>query len=228
MLIAADRREFSGLLRYCRDVKRLGWPVRWARMARLSGHEVVLVANGMGAERAAKGVEVAYSAGGIDLICSMGFCGALEDGMKIGDIVVADRVRYLGGEYAAAQPESARKHWCGMMESIDHVAQTSEEKCALRLGGASAVEMEAGGVAAKAAQLGARFCCVRSVTDLASESFRFDFNAALHSDGRFGTMRLIAAICRRPLTLLPELLRLGMRSRAASLTLGEFLANCRF
>jgi len=64
--------------------------------------------------------------------------------------------------------------------------------------------------------------------DLAEEDFHFDLNCALRADGRFDTMRLIAASCRRPLSLLPELLRLGKRCRIASRTLGEFVADCRF
>ena len=228
LLIAAEAREFSGLLKFCGNVKRLGLPVHWARTAELNGRPVLLVANGAGGARAAQAVERARAAGKLGSICSMGFCGALENEMAIGDIIVAARVRVRGGEFLAATPATSRPHHSGVIASIDHVAQTSQEKVELRAGGASAVEMEAGGVAAKAKELNLPFYCVRAVTDLASESFHFDFNAALRSDGRFDTMRLIAASCRRPLSLLPELLRLGLRSVTASRTLGEFVADCRF
>jgi adenosylhomocysteine nucleosidase len=194
----------------------------------MKGREVLLVANGAGAARAAKAVDVASSFGKIEWICSMGYCGALDDGMTVGSIFVAERVQTGEGEYVASRPRSARPHVTGMLASIDRVAQTVEEKRALRAKGASAVEMEAAGVAAKARELHLPFYCIKSVTDLASESFRLDLNSALLSDGRFGTMRLIATACRRPLRLLPELLRLGSRSRAASQTLGEFVADCRF
>ena len=228
LLIAAEPREFSGLVQFCRNVKPLAWPVYSARSADLNGREVLLVANGAGRRRAAQGVDVASSMGKLDLICNMGFCGALESGMGIGDIFVAGRVQTVDAEYAAVQPESTRPYHAGVLASIDRVAQTAEEKRALRARGASAVEMEAAGVAAKAAELGVPFYCVRSVTDLADESFRLDFNAALRSNGRFDTMRLIAASCRRPLSLLPELLRLGKRCRTASSSLGDFVDDCRF
>lgn len=228
LLIAAEPREFSGLLRFCRNVKRLGWPVHAAWSADLNGREVLLVANGAGRRRAAEAVDVASSMGKLDLICNMGFCGALENGMEIGDIFVAGRVQTGDAEYAAVKPQSTRPHHAGVLASIDRVAQTAGEKRDLRARGASAVEMEAAGVAAKAAELGVPFYCVRSVTDLADEGFRLDFNAALRPDGRFDTMRLIAASCRRPVSLLPELVRLGRRCRTASRTLGEFVADCRF
>jgi nucleoside phosphorylase len=228
LLIAAEPREFSGLLQFCRNVRKLAWPVHWARAAELNGRAVLLLANGAGALRAAQAVEVAGSFEKPGLICNMGFCGALESGMAIGDIFVAERVQTGDREFATVKPQSARPHHAGVLASIDRVAQTAEEKRDLRLRGASAVEMEAAGVAAKAAELNVPFYCVRSITDLADESFAFDFNAALRSDGRFDTMRLIAASCRRPLSLLPELLRLGRRSYTAARTLGEFLADCRF
>ncbi len=228
MLIAAEPREFSGLLKYCRNVRPLAWSVHWARSVELNGRQAVLAANGAGRARAAQAVAVASSAGRLDLICNMGFCGALESGMAIGDIFVAERVQTGDREFATVKPQSARPHHAGILASIDRVAQTAEEKRDLRVRGASAVEMEAAGVAAKAGELNVPFYCVRSITDLADESFAFDFNAALRSDGRFDTMRLIAASCRRPLSLLPELLRLGARCRTASRTLGEFVADCRF
>ncbi len=227
LLIAAEPREFSGLLQFCRHVKLLAWPVYSARSADLNGREALLVANGAGS-RAAQAVDVASSMGKLDLICNMGFCGALEKEMKIGDIFVAGLVQTSDAEYPALQPRSTRPFHAGVLASIDRVAQTATEKGVLRARGASAVEMEAAGVAAKAADLGVPFYCVRSITDLADESFGLDFNAALRPDGRFDTMRLIAASCRRPLSLLPELLRLGMRSRTASRALGEFVADCRF
>jgi adenosylhomocysteine nucleosidase len=229
LLIAAEPREFSGLLKFCTDVKRLSWPLHWARAAVLNGREVLLVANGAGGVRSAEAVAVASSDRKLNWICSMGFCGALENGMHAGDIFVAERVDGGGEKYTTSKPHSGQmRHRTGVVASIDRVAQTVQEKCELRATGASVVEMEAGGVAKKAAELNLPFFCIRSVTDLAEESFHFDLNSALRSDGRFDTMRLIAAASRQPLSLLPELLRLWGRSRTASRTLGEFIASCRF
>ena len=228
LLIAAEPREFQGVLQFCRNVKRLEWPVHWARVVDLNGREAWLVANGAGPERAARAVDVARSFGKMDLICSMGYCGALQDEMQPGAIFVADRVRAADREYASVRPDCARRYYTGVLASVGRVAQTAEEKKDLRGKGAAAVEMEAAGVAARAEQLGVPLCCIKSVTDLAGESFHLDFNAMLRSDGRFDTMRIIAASCRRPLSLLPELLRLGKRSRTASQTLGEFIGDCRF
>ncbi len=228
LLIAAEPREFQGLMKFCRNVKRLDWPVHWARSVELHGREVLLVANGAGAGRAADAVDVARSFVKLGLICSMGYCGALVEEMPIGAIFVAERVQTCDREYVTVRPTCDRPHYNGVLASIGHVAQTADEKSELRGRGASAVEMEAAGVAERAQELHIPLCCIKSVTDLANESLQLDFNSALRSDGRFDTMQLIAASCRRPLSLIPELLRLGKRSRTASRTLGEFVGDCRF
>jgi nucleoside phosphorylase len=228
LLVAADAREFEGLLNFCQNVRPARLPVHWARRGSLNGREVLLIANGAGAGRAAGAVDAALAVASVETVCSVGFCGALKSGMKPGEIFVANRVQSNGREYPVSVPSTRRPHHTGVLASIDRVAQTAREKADLREKGASAVEMEAAGTATRAAELGLKFYCVRSVTDLAEEDFGFDFNAALRSDGRFDTMRLIAAACRRPRTLLPELLRLRLRCRLAAETLGEFIADCRF
>ncbi len=86
--------------------------------------------------------------GRLDLICSMGFCGALDDAMRIGDIFVAERVQGRGrGICRGANRSPRRPHRTGVLASIDHVAQTADEKRGSAQRGASAVEMEAAGVA---------------------------------------------------------------------------------
>lgn len=228
LLVAADPREFRGLVRFCSRLEPLGWPIHWARCGELNGRRVVLVANGAGAARAGQAVDVAKAAGGLDLVCSMGFCGALDRNLGIGDIFVAESIRATGRSFPVARPRTGQSYVSGVLASIDRVAQTAEEKRNLRASGAQAVEMEAAGVASKAEEWGLPLYCVRSVTDLAEESFGLDFNAALDSGGRFDTWRLIAAASRRPRVLFPELVRLRQRCRIAARTLGEFVADCRF
>jgi adenosylhomocysteine nucleosidase len=108
------------------------------------------------------------------------------------------------------------------------VAQTVEEKTALRALGGSAVEMEAAAVGLRARKWGVPFYCVRGVTDLAGEDLELDFNAARAGDGHLSTARILWATARRPRRLVAELYRLRRRSRAAAGALGEYLADCQF
>ena len=103
-----------------------------------------------------------------------------------------------------------------------------KEKQDLCSAGASAVDMEAAGVYSRVREWEKPFYCIRSVTDLANESFHIDLNAARKADGRFSTTRILAAAIMHPLTVAPELVRLRNRCLTAAKALGEFIADCSF
>jgi len=230
LIVAADPMEFSrwDSLEPVR-AKALPPNLDWVRAARLNGHEVLLAANGAGAARAAAAVDAALAVFPADAVLSTGFCGALEPQLAVADVVVAtcvagpDRRRY-----PALPVSSAAPFHTGPIRSLDHVAQTAEEKRRLHAAGAAAVEMEAAGVAAHAHSRGLPFYCVRTVTDLAGETMANDFNSALRPDGHFDTMIILRNILRHPLARLPELARLRNRCIRASRALGDFLGDCRF
>jgi adenosylhomocysteine nucleosidase len=228
LLVAAEPREFDGLLPLCSGVRRPAWPVYWARSGESGGRELWMVANGAGAAHAGRAAAVAAAACHPEAIVSMGFCGALDPALEIGDVFVATAVDAAGRRFDVRAPQSGARHSTGVLASIDHVAQTAAEKKLLRDAGASAVEMEAGGVAQFAAAQGIPLFCVRSVTDTAGQSFFLDFNKALLSDGHFGTINLLTSALRSPGKAFPELFRLRGFCRMASRTLGEFIAGCRF
>jgi len=197
-------------------------------MRHLGSHEFFLTANGAGPRRAAAAVDAAMASFHPDAIVSTGYCGALAPELAIADIVVATAI-YAGGCPIAAQwPAAGLPHRLGPICSLDHVAQTAAEKSRLHSTGAIAVEMEAAGVAGRAQALGLPFFCIKSVTDLAGETMANDFNAALRSDGRFDTIRVLASSLRHPWVRLPELFRLRARCVRAARSLGEFIADCRF
>jgi adenosylhomocysteine nucleosidase len=224
LLVAAEPREFDGLLPLCTGVRKLDWPVDWARFGESTGRQFWMVANGAGASRAGRAVDIACPECQPEAVVSMGFCGALDPALNIGDIFVATGP--AGFQSGLIQTDSP--HTLGVLASIDHVAQTADEKASLRSSGASAVEMEAAGVAGRAAAYGIPFYCVKSVTDLANQSFVTDFNRALLSSGHFGTIRILASALTRPGKALPELFRLRNSCRIATRKLGEFIAGCRF
>jgi hypothetical protein len=209
LFIGAEAREFEGAMGYWTDIQPLILPVHWARFATWRGKSIVAIANGAGPRRATQ----AASAVGFKTLVNVGFCGALDPALKIGDIVVGDAWR---------QPRTYRAHFKGPIASIDHIAQTVNEKRQLRHKGAIAVEMEAAGLA------GLHFYCIKSVSDLAVESFANDFNSVLNADGRVNVSKLLWKAWLRPASRFPELIRLQERSKLASSTLGEFLDSCEF
>src|ERR1700730_17759064 len=231
LFIAAEAREFDGLLPFCNTVETLHWPLSWARSAKLNGRQIFLTANGAGPNRAADAFEVARSkmpnAGTAPAVIT-GFCVALDPNLKVADVFVATTIQAAGELVPLPTPQCSRPHFSGTLVSIDRVAQTTEEKRDLYSAGAQAVEMEAAGVLSRVREWGMPFYCIRSVTDLAAESFRMDFNAVRTSDGRFSTPRILAAAIARPITIAPELIELRRRCATAAQSLGEFIADCNF
>ena len=143
LMVAADRMEFPGILARCSRVSRAHLGVVWARSAALGTHQVVLVANGAGAQCAAEAVDAALRGFPSDVIVSTGFCGALAPILDIADIVVGSAISAGSRSLKALYPECARPHHIGVVCSIDRVAQTAVEKRELRSTGGSVVEMEA-------------------------------------------------------------------------------------
>lgn len=224
VFVAAEPREFEGILRHARNIGKLWWKTTFARRAELNGRTIVLVANGPGPKLAADAAgEAKDRLNHIEAFISTGFCGALDSGLRRYDIVVANSVN---GQPVHA-PRNAPAHTPAPLVSQDRVACSIAEKRNLRASGI-AVEMEAGGVMPVARQAGVPFYCVRVVTDAAAEAFALDFNSMRDSAGRFSRARIAAAALRNPIRILPELARLQRTSKSASIALGDFIANCEF
>jgi nucleoside phosphorylase len=225
VFVAAEKREFDGLLKHLQGVEKRRWDVQFTVVGELKGRPVALVANGPGPGLAAAAAEEAKKRlDKVDGFVSTGYCGALHNELRPLAIVVATEVN----GNAAKQPAVELDFAGGPLLSQDRVACTAEEKSLLRETGAIAVEMEAAGVERVAREAGVPFYCVRVVTDAASEVLPLDFNRMRDAVGRFSRARILAAAARRPARVLPELMKLQRTSKGASLALGDFIANCRF
>jgi adenosylhomocysteine nucleosidase len=227
LLIAADAREYSGVLNHCLGVKAVGL-IGWSRVARLGDYRVLMVANGAGPRLASAAVVAARAQVSPKLVVSFGLCGALDPLLRIGDICVGTEVICGDRTFPAGIPVSGRPFHLVRVISVDRVVGTAEEKRQLRNTGASAVEMEAAGVAASVREWELPFLCIRSVSDLATETFALDINSARMPDGRISAARVVGSALRRPWKGLPELARLQRQGRIAAGALGDFLADCRF
>ena len=193
-----------------------------ARTGRKNDQQWILVANGPGPILAGEAVDRVTQH--VDAILNVGLCGALIPELGIGDIVLGSSVNGVNIDV----PKTTRKSVVGPIASIDRVAQTVEEKAELRETGAIAVEMEAAAVFERARQKGVPFYCVRAVSDTAVEGFELDLNATRDKAGRFRVGRILAQAACKPLSGVPELLRLRRNSELASKALGEFIGNCSF
>jgi adenosylhomocysteine nucleosidase len=222
VVVAAEAREFAGLLRESPGVK-LDWRVDFARLSR----EFVLLANGPGAALSAKAVREAARHTQIRALVSTGFCGGLDPRLAVGDIVIGDQVLdgATGERYDAAIADSAAAAQVGLILSINRVAVTAGEKAALqRSTGACCIEMEAAAVARLAREFDVPFYCIRAVSDSADCDLGLDFNAFRDGEGRFSRARIALTAMQRP-GLVRPLLSLDRNCRKAATRLGDVLAN---
>jgi adenosylhomocysteine nucleosidase len=222
VFVAAERREFDGVLRYVRNVANLDWPLDFARRGTLNGREVALVANGPGPKLAGAAVDMVLEKLQVEALISTGFCGGLNPALHPCDIFAATGVPNAA---PALLPASSRPFHSGKLVSLDRVLATPAEKAGVA---GDAVEMEAAAVAHRARQWNLPFYAVRVVTDAAWETLPLDFNRMRSADGHFSRAKIVAAALRRPFTMIPELMKLNSRTKRAALALGDFLADARF
>lgn len=226
--MAAERRELEGLLVYVDKLKQPHWSqndcsLDFARVGRLHGQPVALVANGPGSKLADEAVEIVRNHVEVDVLVSTGFCGALRADLQVGDIFAATEVVGVG---PAQIPSSHKIFKTGKLLSVDRVVSTAAQKAKLAPQ-ADAVEMEAASVAMRALQYSVPFFAVRVITDASNDSFPLDFNRLRSTDGHFSRAKILGAALRRP-SVLPELIQLSKTTKRAAQALGDFLADARF
>ena len=229
--MAADRREFQGFARAGWALKRCRIGLRWSASTVVGGCRTLLVAHGPGRHNAGQAVRLAAERFDLGAVVSTGYAGALNPGLRIGDILIAYRVVQFEGrlEYAVRLPVCVPSASVtqGILLTLDQVAQDTGVKVRLRATGADAVDMEASGVAAEAGRRQLPLYCVRSISDEAHTAFEIDFNRARRKDGTFSGWRVLAQAGFRP-SRWRHLMKLRRDGIKASLRLGQCLQQCRF
>src|ERR1700743_1752375 len=115
LFVASDRMESPGLLRRSTAHRATSIAVDWARKVLLHGEEALLIANGVGPERAAVGTAAAIKAFQPEIVLSTGFCGALSPHLGIADLVTGDRI-VSGSSISATRTVKGLS--CGPIRSI--------------------------------------------------------------------------------------------------------------
>jgi hypothetical protein len=153
---------------------------------------------------------------GYRLVIMAGFGGALDPTLEIGDVVV-DR----NSDIAAPNGPWRR----GDIHTALGVVASVADKCAL-FGetGALVADMEKAIARTFAAEHGVPFLGIRAVSDRADEPLDPATLRWVDAAGALRPLRLAADLCRRPARI-PELWRLGRRSRIAVQNLADAVAR---
>lgn len=197
----------------------------------MSGHKVRFVANGPGINNARAAVEAVCQQETPASVVSVGYVGALDPALEVGQIFVARRVKRIREkvDYQVDLPAFPNTEGVaqGTLLTIDRVAQTRQEKSMLRQSGADAVDMEAYAIADEAKRRRVPFYCVRVVSDHANTDFPVDFNRARRPDGTFAGWKILAQAGLSS-SRWQRLLDLKRDADLASQRLADFLKTCRF
>jgi len=172
----------------------------------------VVVCGGIGAGAARRAANAMIAIYAPRLIYSAGFAGALDDALKVGDVVRPRRVVNAGDGSCVNLDQGE-----GVLISFGSVA-SPEQKSKLRDSfKAQAVDMEAAAVARAAEARGIGFAVVKVISD----EFDFSFPSMeqfVDYDGQFRAGRFAWFTALRP-WLWPQVARLARNSNRAALAL---------
>ncbi len=232
-MIASHRREFDGILRRAGAGRPLALPLAFARSIHWHSPgrgptEWLLLAAGVGAEAATRACAVIPDPSKLDAIWSIGYCGATQPYLRIGDLVAASEVWQAssGKRFACLLPSAtARQIVSGVVLTVDHIVRFAAEKHQIGEAGVDAVEMEAAAVAQFAAYHGVPFLALKAVSDTSEEDMPIDFNRARLANGAISTQSILAQALTRPWSTLPGLRHLAQSARSASESLGEAMVG---
>jgi nucleoside phosphorylase len=163
-----------------------------------------------------------------DVCISAGIAGGLQQGQRIGDVLVARRVQELSSqriiESDSALLELAGRTGAKVARSFctSHFALSDADSKMRMSRMGDAVEMESYHILEAAGHHGARGVAVRALSDLVDESLPFDFTAMLDEQGSVNYGRLAVAVAKSPRRI-PAMFRLALQARVAARAIAQFL-----
>lgn len=205
-IVAALEREVHALVKRWRGVER---EYEGRRFRFFKGGETVLVCGGIGAEAARRATEAVIALYQPELVRSVGFAGALDPGLKVGEIFSPSRV-------IDAKDGSSIETGTGfgILVSAAAVAGAQQKEKLKEVYGAHAVDMEAAAVARGAQARGVRFMAVKAISD--ERTFAMpSLDGFVNGDGQFQTGKFLTFAVLRP-WFWPRVIQLARNSAKAS------------
>ena len=169
----------------------------------------IVVCAGMGRDRVTRAFELAESRGPLRSVISVGYAGALHEGLKLDSVYWPSTVIDGGtGERFACEDGE------GILVTADHVVGRDEKSKLAAQWNADLVDMEAATVARLAKMQGLPFRTVRAVSDPVDENLP-DLSRFTDVRGGFRSASFAMYVALHP-WLIPTTVRLGRQSARAS------------
>jgi nucleoside phosphorylase len=220
-IVAALERELSGLTR---SSSRVEQQYDGRQFVFIERDELVAVAGGIGMQAARRAAEAVIALYRPTRIQSVGFAGALDAGLHVGDLftptVVID-ARYGSRVEIDGDPRKTQSVLVTFME----VAGEQQKRSLAKAYAAQAVDMEAAAVAAAAQEHGIAFGATKVISDELGFEMP-EMSRFIDSSGQFETGSFVAFAVMRP-WLWKRVAQLAVNSRKAEKGLGEHLERFR-
>lgn len=231
-IIGAIKDEIAGIKHEMRITDTLRWPTGNAFAGEWQGVPLVLVRSGMGRDRARRALMEVAGRYSLKEVISIGYAGALDPTLEVGDLVVADTVV---AEDSSRPDETAKRYSLNkevfnivagvrgrVLLTVDRVAATPEEKKRLREQySAVAVDMETSALAGEAEARGLAFISVRAITDTADQAL-IDCSHLVGENGDVSKVKAGWHVLTHPGDL-KGMIALGQHAKIATANLTEFL-----
>jgi adenosylhomocysteine nucleosidase len=225
-IIGAIKDEIAGIKNQMQITDTLRWPTGNAFAGTWQGVPIVLVRSGMGRDRARRALAEITGKYDLECVISIGYAGALDPVLQVGDLVAADQVVYyetlksysLDEKFLSTMPEARR----GTLLTVNEVVATPPEKKALREKfSAVAVDMETSALAEEAQARNLAFASVRAITDTANQEL-IDCSHLVAEDGDVSKLKAGWHILTHPGDL-KGMIELGQHAKLATVNLTVFL-----
>jgi adenosylhomocysteine nucleosidase len=195
--------------------------------ANIANHEVTVLLTGMGAASATRAMSIVPPEQH-DMWVSTGLAGALDSGLQLGTTVVArtamtrDAARKISidPDFVSVAVSCAATA-VNTFLTTETIIATSLEKESLA-STANVVEMESTHILAAAQNREIPAVAVRAISDVAEEDLPLDFQKIADDRGHVKVGGLLKELALHPYRL-PLLIRFGRHSRAAAVSLADFL-----
>ncbi len=205
-MVAALEREVGPLVKRWRRVER---EHEGRRFQFFESGQVVVVCGGIGAEVARRATEAVVALYQPERVLSVGFAGALDPALKVGEIFSPGRV--IDARDGSSVEIAAGR---GVLVSALTIAGMEQKAKLAESYAAQAVDMEAAAVARGAQARGVRFMAVKAISDESTFAMP-PLDRFVDRDGRFRQMSFAASVAARP-WLWSKIFQLARNSAKAS------------
>lgn len=200
---------------------------------RAGSRDACLVESGLGPEKAARATATLIATAAPDLVINFGLGGAATPGLRVGDVIIAQRILFARERLFSEQQGLSPQLAATALDLLQRNPATPFLICrgtcvtsgailakreAARLLPAGVVnpvlEMETAAVAKIAAREGVPLLAVRAISDDASEELEFNITDFTDKNMNIKVHRVFWSLTCRP-WLVPQLMRLARNSKRA-------------